>query len=279
MGTEFRIVLYAADKELADRAAAAAFSRIDELNLIFSDYQEDSELSKLSDTAGSGRKVNVSSELWEVLYFAKQLSKKSTGAFDVSIGPLSKLWRRAFRRGEFPETDLIMAAKAQVNFRKIKLYSRKQAVKLKLNNMRLDLGGIAKGYTVDAVYLTLTEHGIEQALVDGGGDIYAGAPPPGEAAWEVKYVPADTLKTEATIQLKYGAMASSGSTYKFLEWNGRRYSHIIDPRTGFGITETAIINVTADNCMKADALASALSVLSTAEREKLLSAYPNAALK
>ncbi|MCB0631410.1 MAG: FAD:protein FMN transferase [Saprospiraceae bacterium] len=279
MGTEFRIVLYATDKEQADKAATAAFRRIDELNLIFSDYQEDSEVSKLSDTAGSGEKVAVSVELWEVLHFARQLSKKSRGAFDVSIGPLSKLWRRAFRRQEFPEWSQIEADRALVSFKKIKLYTRGHQVKLKKEGMRLDLGGIAKGYTVDAVYRVLTQHGIDIALVDGGGDIYAGAPPPGEKGWEIRFVPAATPEQEETIQLTRGAIASSGSTYKYLEWEGRKYSHIIDPRTGLGVTETAIINVIADNCVKADALASTLSVLNETERGKLLAAYPKAVLK
>lgn len=279
MGTEFRIVLYAAEEGLAKQAATAAFLRIDELNDIFSDYQEDSEVSKLSAAAGSGVKMPVSSEMWQVLRFSKRLSRKSDGAFDVTIGPLSKLWRRAFRRQAFPETPLITSATALVNFRYLKLYRKGHRAKLKRKDMRLDLGGIAKGYTVDAVYEVLLDHGIDQALVDGGGDIYAGAPPPGTSGWEVRFVRAGDAEEGSTLLLKNQAMASSGSTYRYLEWNGRRYSHIIDPRTGLGVTETAIINVIADNCMTADALASALSVLKENERIKLLTAYPEAAMK
>lgn len=279
MGTEFRIVLYATDKSLADTAAAAALHRIDELNDIFSDYQEDSEVSKLSASAGSRTKMSVSSEMWEVLQLAKKLSRKSRGAFDITIGPLSKLWRRAFRRKEFPKWSQISSANALVNYRYVKLYGHSRRVKLKKSGMHLDLGGIAKGYTVDAVYQVLLTYGIEQALVDGGGDIYAGAAPPGASGWEVRFVPADQPDEVTSLLLEHQAIASSGSTYKFLEWDGRRYSHIIDPRTGLGVTETAIINVIADNCTTADALASALSVLKKPERQKLLAAYPAAEMK
>lgn len=268
MGTIFRLVLYASDRETADTAAAAAFRRIDTLNLIFSDYQEESEVSKLSETAGSGQKIAVSSELWEVLQFSKKLSKKSKGAFDVTIGPLSKLWRRAFRQQEFPEITKILEAKELVDYRQIKLYPKGHRVRLGKAGMHLDFGGIAKGFTVDAVYQILQANGIAQALVDGGGDIYAGAPPPGASAWEIELF--SEAQDRQQIHLTNRAIASSGSTYKYLEWQGQRYSHIVDPRTGLGVTGNDIINVSAPNCMQADAFASALSVLSPKNRVKLL---------
>lgn len=281
MGTTFRIVLYAAEQAKAAAAAQVAFERIDELNLIFSDYREDSEVSRLSQLAGSKQKIPVSSELWEALKFSKMLSKKTGGAFDVTIGPLSKLWRRAFRQMEFPEKAKIAAAKDLVDFRELKLFRKRHRVRLRKAGMRLDLGGIAKGYTVDAVYRVLKEHGIKQALVDGGGDIYAGDPPPGQSGWKISLLSggkaAEAGKPQKMV-LNNRAIASSGSTYKYLEWQGERYSHIIDPRTGLGITESDIINVSAENCMQADALASALSVLNDLERARLLDRFPNVAL-
>lgn len=270
MGTSFRIVLYASSAAVADSAAAAAFRRIDELNLIFSDYREDSEVSRLSATAGSGQKVAVSAELWEVLRFAHRLSIKSKGAFDVTVGPLSKLWRRAFRQQEFPGMTKIAEARAQVGYRYIRYFPDKRAVRLLKTGMHLDFGGIAKGYTVDAVCEVLRQHGIHQAVVDGGGDLYAGDPPPGSSGWEIGFL----TEQDGKLPLARRAIASSGSTYKYLEWNGRRYSHIIDPRTGFGVTETAIVNVAAPDCMQADAFASTLSVLNSKESFKLLRSFP-----
>lgn len=278
MGTTFRLIFYTDSQDKARDAAKAAFVRIDELNLVFSDYQEQSEVSRLSQMAGSGEKVPISSELWEVLKYSKQLSRKSRGAFDVSIGPLSKLWRRAFRQMEFPELEKIKEAKSLVNYRDIKLYRKGPWAKLRTQGMRIDLGGIAKGYTVDAVYQVLLARGINRALVDGGGDIYAGDPPPGGSGWEVQILPVEEGEAPKKIVLTRRAIASSGSTYKYLEWNGEKYSHIIDPRTGLGITETKIINVAAGSCMEADAFASTLSILNGLERSLLLDRFPNVAL-
>lgn len=281
MGTTFRLVCYAKEKSVAEKASRAAFERIDELNLIFSDYQENSEVSRLSRTAGTNRKVPLSPELWEVLRFSKKLSRKSKGAFDVTVGPLSKLWRRAFRQMAFPKMNSIQEALARVGHQRIKLYRKRHRARLLTSGMQLDLGGIAKGYTVDAVYRVLQAHGIERALVDGGGDIYAGDPPPGQSGWEIRLFSSDSENAqvpEQKIVLANRAIASSGSTYKYLEWEGVRYSHIIDPRTGLGITETDIINVSAENCMKADAFASALSVLNDLERIRLLARFPDIAL-
>lgn len=278
MGTTFRIIFYADSVDKAKDAAKAAFARIDELNLIFSDYQENSEVSRLSQMAGNSAKVPISSELWEVLKYSKQLSRKSRGAFDVSIGPLSKLWRRAFRQMEFPKLDRIQEAQSLVNYRDIKLYRKGPRAKLRREGMRIDLGGIAKGYTVDAVYRVLAARGLNRALVDGGGDIYAGDPPPGTSGWEVQILAAGEGEEPKKIVLTRRAIASSGSTYKYLEWNGEKYSHIIDPRTGLGITETEIINVAAGSCMQADAFASTLSILNKLERSLLLDRFPNVAL-
>jgi len=177
MGTEFRLVFYAPDSIQANQAAAAAFQRIDALNQIFSDYEASSELSRLSLSAGSGQKVPVSKELWEVLSMAQAISKKSKGAFDVTIGPLTKIWRRAIRQKQFPDNKALAAAKEKVCYKHLKLHSATHSVSLTKAGMRLDLGGIAKGYTVDEVYKTLKNQGITRALIDGGGDIYAGMPP------------------------------------------------------------------------------------------------------
>ena len=135
-----------------------------------------------------------------------------------------------------------------------------------------------KGYTVDAVYRLLESHGISRALVDGGGDIYAGDPPPGASGWEVQFLPEKGEEEAKKIVLSRRAIASSGSTYKYLEWEGEKYSHIIDPRTGLGITETRIINVAAETCSQADAFASTLSILNELESSRLLDKFPKVAL-
>jgi thiamine biosynthesis lipoprotein len=265
MGTEFRIVVYAADSAQAENTIERAFARVDTLERITSDYRNDSELNRLSRTAGRDTCVRVSEDLWNVLRLAQRVSRRSRGAFDVSIGPLSKLWRRAFRQREMPAAEDLALAQSRVNNRWIKLRKRDHSVRLRGKDMRLDLGGIAKGYAIDAAAAVLREAGINRLLVDGGGDLYLGDPPPGRSGWRVRSPQGET-------ELHSVAIATSGDQYRYLEWKGRRYSHLIDPRTGYGVTHRRSVTVQAATAAVADALASAASILvHSAQAEQTLS--------
>ena len=266
MGTLFRIVCYAPDSLLAGRAARAAFMTVDSLEMIFSDYREDSELSRLSAQSGSGRKVKVSAPLWDVLRLSKTISRKSDGAFDVTIGPLSHLWRRSFRQNEFPGQDNIDAARERVNWRWLRL-CRSNRVKLKRKNMRLDLGGIAKGYALDKAMARLNQFHIDRALVDGGGDLLLGPAPPGQTGWDI-------AQPGGKARLAGLSIAVSGDRYRYLDWEGKRYSHLIDPRTGIGVTHGLTVSVQAPTGALADALASACSILGPGRTDGLMQAFP-----
>lgn len=263
MGTTFRLVFYAPADTLADIASKAAFERIAALNQIFSDYDPNSEVSQLSELAGSGQAIEVSDELWEVLNYAQKVSRKSKGAFDVSIGALSKLWRKAFRQQVFPKQADIEQAKTSVNYKAIKLYTKSQKVALTLKGMRLDFGGIAKGYAVDEAMKVLASRGIQSALVDGGGDILVTNAPPNKAGWQI------TTEKDTAQLLTNTAIATSGDRYRFLEHEGIRYSHIVHPKTGLGTMDKKQVTITANTCMKADALASACVVLKEKQGKKL----------
>jgi thiamine biosynthesis lipoprotein len=132
-----------------------------------------------------------------------------------------------------------------------------RTVQLLRRDMRLDLGGIAKGYALDQALAELARHGIASALVDGGGDLALGAAPPGSAGWRVHIEGA----AEDSCLLERAGLATSGDAYRYFEWQGRRYSHIVDPRTGFGLTSGVSASVVAESAMRADALASAACVL------------------
>jgi len=272
MGTQFRLILYGNDKTKAQNTINQCITRINQLNLILSDYESTSEISQLSATAGSGQKIKVSWELWTILKKANFYAKKSDGAFDISIGPLSKLWRSMFRRQEVFNGVKINSAKNKIGFRKIKFHPISKKIQLIQKGMRLDAGGIAKGFTVDEVVKILQKNGFTQFLVDGGGDIYVGNPPPDQLGWQISIIMEDStgFKTEKFLSLKNTAIASSGDTYRFLVWEGKRYSHIIDPRTGYGVIDKKIINVQGKTCMQADAIASTLSVLNKAEQSRFL---------
>jgi thiamine biosynthesis lipoprotein len=280
MGTQFRIILYSQDSTSAQNIANQCFKRVDQLNHILSDYDLSSELSQLAKTSGIGKKVKVSKDLWQVIKTAQKIAKKSKGAFDLSIGPLSKLWRSMFRKKTIFNAEKIKAMQAKVNYKNIKLYGLTKRVKLKQTGMLLDAGGIAKGYTVDEMVKILKKHGLTQFLVDGGGDLYIGAPPPHEEGWKIQVLidAKNGTNSNKTLYLKNIAIASSGDTYRYLEWEGKRYSHIIDPRTGYGLNHRKILNVSAPNCMVADAAASALSVMTAAESQRFLKKIKKIAL-
>lgn len=258
MGTEFRIVAYHSDSSLVKKAAEEAFQRVADIEKVFSDYDETSEVSLLSE---KGNAV-VSQELWDMLNYCTTISERTDGAFDVTIGALTKLWRRAFRHKEMPTKQEIKAAKATVGYEAIGFNIPARKIWLKKPGMKLDFGAIAKGYAVDEAMQVMRSHGIYIALVDGGGDIVAGWSPPGQQGWEIELP--DKFEngklTFKTALLSNTAIATSGDTYRYLEYDGKRYSHIIDPRTGFGLTNRRVVTVTAPNCTAADTWATAASV-------------------
>jgi FAD:protein FMN transferase len=264
MGTLFRVVLYSSDSTLARSAAATAFDRVDELNQILSDYLPDSELNRLSATAGTGQAVSVSPDLWRILELSVRASRLSRGAFDVTVGPYVTLWRRSRRQLQLPPAEALEKARQAVGFKHIRLNPRDQTVELLVPGMRLDMGGIGKGYAVDEALKVLQQHGISSALVDGGGNVAVSQPPPGrQQGWQVAIGVAGkpTHDTSHYIHLKGDAIASSGDIYQYVDLDGQRYSHILDPQTGLGLTHQREVTVLAFNGTEADWLSTALSVL------------------
>ena len=283
MGTTFKFTLYAASQQQADTAAKAAFARIAALDQMLSHYRDDSELSKLCQQSGSDKWVAVSNELWLMLSRSKQLSKQTDGAFDVTVGPLVQLWRRSQRRKQLPEDDLLADARLRVGYDKMLLDAQQKSVRLAAKDMRLDLGGIAKGYAADEALRVLAEHDVKIALIDAGGDLVAGDPPPGKKHWTLAVAAFGTASgTTANadvplLLLANAAAATSGDRFQFVEIDARRYSHIIDPRTGLGITTPSSVTVIASDGTTADALASAVSVLGPEAGLKLIEDTPGAA--
>ena len=279
MGVPFRIVLYAPDESTATQAAQDAFARIGELNAIMSDYETDSELNRLTRTSGPGRPVRVSGDLWDVLTRAQTLAERSGGAFDVTVGPYVGLWRKARREQALPKPALLADARSRVGWTNMILHPDTRSVELLAPVMHLDLGGIAKGYAVDEALAILRGHGLHRCLVSGGGDMAVGKPPPGRKGWQVKLdgkTRGETDKGGDTLRLSREAVATSGDLFQFLEIDGVRYSHIVDPRTGLGLTNRSLVTVVAPDCTTADSLATTVSVLGPREGMEFLRRYPQA---
>lgn len=275
MGVQARIVLYAPDTTTARKAATAAFDRIAALDEIMSDYRVDSELMALSRRAGAGP-VEVSADLFTVLSIAQRIAEQSDGAFDVTIGPVVQLWRQARLDGRLPSESARRRALARTGWELLTLDPDTRTVTLHDDSMRLDLGGIAKGYAADAALEMLRENGISRALIEFGGDIVAGDPPPGESGWIITVpglAPAhegayrgQTFGPEEragnrTVILRNQAVSTSGDDFQYVVIDGKRYSHVVDPRTGLGLTNHVPAAVIAPKGVLSDALATALSVM------------------
>jgi FAD:protein FMN transferase len=271
MGTVVRLVLYSSDKASASAAARAAFDRIADLEAALSDYRDSSEVSRL--TGGSA--VPVGRDLFGILAQAKELWRRSGGAFDVTVGPLVRLWRRTLRTGDWPDPARRQAALVLVGSEKMHLDAAARTVRLERPGMRIDLGAIAKGYAGDEALRVLRDRGVASALVAVGGDVVAGEAPPGTAGWVVAVAGPKSGGGESLL-LRHGAVSTSGDTEQWIERDGRRYSHILDPRTGIGLTESRRATVVAPFGITADSLATAACVLGPTEGVALVEKTPGA---
>lgn len=255
MGTSWSVVLYARDAAHAERAVRAAFAVIDEIDRLASDYDPTSELAQLSGEPvdGSGGEMRVSPLLCELLTEALDHARATGGAFDPTLGRLTRLWRRARRQGELPSPERLAAARATVGFEFLTVDSSACTVRFLREGMQLDLGGIAKGQALDRALAELRAAGIESALVEGGGDLRAGAAPPGADAWIVA-LESDGMR----VRLVEAGMATSGDAYRGFDLEGSRYSHLIDRRSGAAVVGPHSATVIASTAAEADAFATAL---------------------
>jgi thiamine biosynthesis lipoprotein len=268
MGMAVRIVLYAPDDATARRAARAAYARMAELEDVMSDYRPESEVRRLA--ARPGAAVRVSDDLFVVLARAVDLWRRSEGVFDVTVGPFVELWRVARRTARLPPRAALAAAARRVGSDKVHLDSVARTVRLDVPGMRIDLGGIAKGYILDRALDALRAQGVTRALLEAGGDIVLGDAPPARPGWRIATFAGDTVLAD-------GAVSTSGDTEQFVIIGGVRYSHVIDPRTGMGLTSRREATVVAPDGVTADGLATALTLLDDERGDRLLRSFPRAA--
>ncbi len=266
MGVQARIVLYAPDQAAAERGAVAAFDRIAALDATMSDYRRDSELMRLAGRGGTGP-VPVSADLFHVLRMAERLARLSGGAFDVTAGPLVQLWRTARDTRTLPTPEALEPPRARSGYALLRLDAVDSTATLANKDMRLDLGGIAKGFAADEALATLRAHGLPHAMIEFGGDIVTGEAPPRErdAANTPENAEAGWRITEPlsgrTFHLANAAISTSGDTVQFVVIDGVRYSHVLDPRTGIPLTSRIAVTVIAPEGILSDGLATMLSVL------------------
>jgi thiamine biosynthesis lipoprotein len=278
MGTLVRLVFYASDRAAADRAAARAFARIRALDETLSDYRDTSDLTRVSRQAG-GEPVPAGDDLFRVLDAAQRFAAASGGAFDVTSGALSLVWREARRRQAAPDPPRIAAALALVGHEKLELDGRRRTVRLRLAGMQLDAGGIAKGFAADEAAVVLKQCGIRRALIAAGGDVVTMAAPPGAPGWRIAVASIDGANGPPAghLTLHDAAVSTSGDAEQFMAANGVRYSHIFDPRTGMALTGRSSVTIIAPDGTTSDALATAVSVMGAASGSRLVDDTPGAA--
>lgn len=266
MGSRVRILLYTKNLQLAKRAVTAAFARIAKLDKTFSDYDNSSELMRLVEhfSMANAEAVPVSQDLFTILTEAEAISCGTGGAFDVTAAPLIRQWRRAIREKKLPSPENLVQARGKVGFDRIKRIEDGRKIAL-APGTRIDLGGIAKGYSAAAALDVLKNHGLSQALVAIAGDIAMGDAPPGESGWVVEVAGMNPVQDPPLAWLRLGNMSisTSGDAERYVEIDGRRYSHIIDPRTGLGVTRRATVTVISREGWAADAYATSLYLLGT----------------
>ena len=278
METLVRIKLYAADQERAKAGFRAAFDRIADLDRTLSDYQPDSELNQLSRIA-VGHPVKISDDLYRVLSAAQELAKESGGAFDVTQGPVIFLWRNARRERVLPDPSALRAAAGRSGFTKLHLNPAGPMAMLDRADMQLDVGGIAKGYAADAALEVLNRVGITSALVAASGDLAFSNAPPGQRGWKIGLDSLDRPDApfSRVLELSDAAVSTSGDTEQFVELNGKRYSHIIDPATSQALTDSVTVSVIARRGITADSLATAVCVLGAERGMALVEKHSDAA--
>ncbi|WP_157831488.1 FAD:protein FMN transferase [Confluentibacter flavum] len=273
MGTQIGLVFYDKDHKNADFLAKLVFKRIDELNRIFSNYLIDSEINRLSETPYEN--VKVSKDLFRLLFISSVYSQKTFGSFDVTLGPLIELWKKAKSNKKIPLKSEIHFALGKTGHGHME-FPAVDMIKLNKEGMQLDVGGIGKGFVADEIIALLANHGVRIALVDMGGDITVGDPPPNKEYWTLGFSFFNENGEEVfnKLKLRNQAVATSGDLYQYELLDGKRYSHIIDPKSGMALSNNIQVTVIAPTGTMADAYASGISVLDMVEGEKVVRETP-----
>jgi thiamine biosynthesis lipoprotein len=278
MGTLVRVTVFTPDEQAARDAFRVAFDRIRALDGILSDYKADSELNAVTRTAVR-RAVRVSDDLFTVLRASQDLAEATDGAFDITQGPVIRLWRDARKTARLPDPPALKEAAGRSGFRKLHLDAAHRTVTLDEADMALDVGAIGKGYAASEAIEALRQHGVRSALVAVSGDLAFSHAPPGQRGWRIAIHSGDPAfgNVPATLELTNGAVSTAGSSEQHVEVGGRRYSHIIDPGSGMGLVDDITVTVIARHGLDADGLDTAVGVLGADRRLPLIESHPGAA--
>jgi FAD:protein FMN transferase len=276
MGTEVKVTAWTADDARADVAISAVFSEFDRLDDLMSVWKSGSDIARLNNAAGE-RAVPVSADTREVLRIARQVSEQTDGAFDVTFAALSGLWKFDYqdKDGTVPSRQEIAKRLPLVNYRDLVVEDGAGTARLRRMGMRVNLGGIGKGYAVDRGVEILRRSGFRDFMIQAGGDMYVSGKR-GDRAWRLGIRdprgPADRIF--ATLDLTNGTFSTSGDYERFFIKDGRRYHHIIDLRVGEPATKCRSVTLVTERAVIADALAKGVFILGPDEGMALIERTP-----
>jgi len=255
MACVYSIVAYDDDAAALPGIVEAALDEVDRIDRLMSHYRPASPLSRLNREA-AGRPVRVEPELFEFIARSLEYSRDSGGAFDITVGPLMKAWGFFGGDGRVPDERELRAVRRRVGYRHVVLDPVERTVRFDVEGLEIDLGGIAKGYAVDRAVTVLRRSAVAAALVSAGGStVYAFGAPPERQTWDLDVQdPLAPARVALTLHLRDRALSVAGSSEKYFEAGGVRYSHIMDPRSGRPVPGVLSVAVLAANGTEADAI-------------------------
>ena len=278
MGTFARVTVIAPDSRGGAKCIEAALAEIRKVDELMSDFKEDSEISRVNKGAFS-QPIEVGESTFEVLQKSIEISYLTDGAFDITVGPIVKLFRTARATGKAPTPEQIADAKAKVGYEKLVLNDAEKTVRFTVEGMSLDLGGIAKGYAVDKAIEIMQQHGALGAMVDVGGDVRCfGTPPKGKETWIIGLQDPNTHAGPGLLlklKIENAAVTTSGDYQQYAIIDGKRQSHILDRKTGKSAQGLASVTIIAKNATSSDALATAVTVMGLQKGIQLIEKMPN----
>ena len=261
MGSRFDITVVANDSIQANKYIDTAIAEISRIEKLISSWDANSQTSEINRNAGI-KPVKVDKELFDLIERAIGISKLTDGAFDISYASMDRIWKFDGSMTQMPSEEEIIASVEKVGYQNIVLDKKNSTVFLKLEAMKIGFGAIGKGYAADKAKTLLISKGVSSGIINASGDMNTWGKQPNGNEWKVAITnPMDKNKVFALLPITNGAVVTSGNYEKYVNFNGKRYTHIIDPRTGYPSTGIISVTVFAPKAELADALATSVFVM------------------
>ncbi|MEA1787436.1 FAD:protein FMN transferase [Arenibacter sp. GZD96] len=261
MGSRFDITVVATTKAEADSYIDSAVAEITRIERLISSWDEKSQTSEINRNAGL-KPVKVDKELFDLIARSIGISRLTDGAFDISYASMDRIWKYDGSMTEMPSEEALKASVQKVGYKNIVMDATQSTVFLKLQGMKIGFGAIGKGYAADKAKALLMAKGVSAGIINASGDMNTWGKQPNGEAWKVAITnPMDKTKSYGLFPISNSAVVTSGDYEKFVSFNGKRYSHIIDPRTGYPASGILSVTVFAPSAELADALATSVFVM------------------